>query len=150
MKNWQGSTFFRKFSFNFSAIVWIIFGNCSIVRWKALSVTFKVQKTITFQIKYPFVDLIFISFHLKLNSKSLSQSLWTRKSSWKFQNSHPNRSGSLHSVSVLGHLFADIVSVHNRIRKHVHIIEFGYLNLLAMLQNSTSILVQTFAYPSWY
>ena len=66
MKNWQGSTFFRKFSFHFSAIVWIIFGNCSIVHWKALSVTCKVQKTITFQIKYPFVDLIFISFHLKL------------------------------------------------------------------------------------
>lgn len=66
VKNWQCSTFVRKFSFHFSAIVWIIFGNCSIVHWKALSVTFKVQKTITFQIKYPFVDLIFISFHLKL------------------------------------------------------------------------------------
>ena len=62
--------FCQKYIFHFLSLIRMVFGNRSIAYSRALSIAFKAQKKITFQIEYPSsIDLLFIRA-----PKGLSQS----------------------------------------------------------------------------
>ena len=61
LENFESSIFVRKYSFHFPSLIRMVFENRSIAHSRALSIAFKAQKTITFQIEYPSsIDLLFI------------------------------------------------------------------------------------------
>ena len=60
LENFESSIFVRKYSFHFPSLIRRVFGNRCIAHSRALSVAFKAQKTITFQIEYlTSTDLLF-------------------------------------------------------------------------------------------
>ena len=70
LENFESSFFVRKYIFHFLSLIRMAFGNLSIAYSRALSIAFKAQKKITFQIEYPSsIDLLFIRA-----PKGLSQS----------------------------------------------------------------------------
>ena len=70
LENFESSFFVRKYIFHFLSLIRMVFGNRSIAYSRALSIAFKAQKKITFQIEYPSsIDLLFIGA-----PKGLSQS----------------------------------------------------------------------------
>ena len=61
LENFESSIFVRKYIFHFLSFIGMVFGNRSIAYSRALSIAFKAQKKITFQIEYPSsIDLLFI------------------------------------------------------------------------------------------
>ena len=61
LENFESSIFVRKYIFHFLSLIRMVFRNRSIAYSRALSIAFKAQKKITFQIEYPSsIDLLFI------------------------------------------------------------------------------------------